>query len=81
MLLDFLPAADLVLKRDVAHAEDRTDGQDFGAAYPLVIDVRAIGGIEVEHAQLVGGELHRAMLARNAWLRNDDVRRLRAADL
>ena len=46
---------------NIANPKDGTDGQFFGAGNPLVVDIGAVGRIQVRHAQLLAGQFDQAM--------------------
>ena len=59
--LHFGARADFMLERNIADPKDRADRQDFAAFDPLVVDVGAVSGIQIDDPQLVGGQFDQAM--------------------
>ena len=58
---------------NLAEPKDGTDGKDRRAADPLVVDIGAVGRVEVGDQQLVIGEADDAMFARDRPVREDHV--------
>src|SRR5436189_2564108 len=67
-------------QRNLADPKNRADREHGRAAYPLPVDIRAIGRVEVRDEQLVIRDTNHAMLARYARMRNDGVGGYRATD-
>ena len=59
--LDFRARVDFMLERKIANPKDRADHEKSDAANPFVIDVGAVGRIQIQDAQPVVGQFDQAM--------------------
>jgi len=75
MLLQLAPRANLMFERNIADAENRSDGKIGTSLDPLVVDVSSVGGIEIRDSKLVGSEFDQSIFARYADPRDNDIRR------
>src|SRR5690349_7972427 len=67
-------------ERDISDLERRADLEDRRAVNTLPVDVGPIGRVHIRHLNFVIAKFDKAMGARDAGIREDDVRRCRASD-